>query len=565
MPETLQTALLILTCVLLVMAAARRLPVPYPTLLVVAGLVVGFTPGLPAVALDPELVFFVFLPPLLWSAAYFTSWRDFRANARPILLLAVALVLITTAAVAIAAKALIPGLGWPAAIALGAIVSPPDAVSATAVVRALGVPRRLVTILEGESLVNDAAALILYRAAVGAMLVGHFDPGASLVAFVAAAAAGIALGLAVGWLAALVHRLIDDPPTLILVTLMAPYLAWMLSERAHASAVLACVAGGLVLRRTPGIGDAVPHVRLQGRAVWDLVAFVITGVLFLLIGLQLRTLVADVPAGGLPRLVAWGAVVSAVVIVVRLVCVPIFAWVPRRLSASLRARDPMPGWPTLFLLGWVGLRGIVSLAAAMALPRTLADGSPLPMRSELILITFVVIFCTLVLQGLSLAPLVRRLRLASDDDELREELLARSEAARAALVRLEEIAREPWSEPRVVAALRDQYEDRLRRAADVAGGTGASSLLSERGTKRTRFEIMDAERRALVRLRDQDAISDEVLLALETELDLEAARNGIAQLRLAQKGDLSPFAAAAKPRRLIPRLASLGRALRARR
>jgi CPA1 family monovalent cation:H+ antiporter len=181
-------------------------------------------------------------------------------------------------------------------------------------------------------------------------------------------------------------------------------------------------------------------------------------------------------------LIAWGAVVSAVVIVVRLACVPIFAWVPRRLSASLRARDPMPGWPTLFLLGWTGLRGIVSLAAAMALPRTLADGSPLPMRSELILITFVVIFCTLVLQGLTLAPLVRRLRFANDDEGLREELLGRSEAARAALLRLDAIAREPWSEPRVIAALREQYEDRLRRASDGAAGVGASSLLSERGT-----------------------------------------------------------------------------------
>ncbi len=527
-PQAVEIVLLILGVVLLGMSAARRLPVPYPVLLVLAGLCASFVPGLPHVRLDPELVFFVFLPPVLWSAAYFTSIRDFRANARPITLLAVGLVLATTAAVAVCARWLIPGLPWPAAIALGAIVSPPDAVSATAVVRVLGVPRRLVTILEGESLVNDATALIVYRGALIALVSGAFSLADSLLGFVLAATLGLTLGYAIGRIAALARRFSDDTSTSILITLMAPYLAWMLAEYAHASAVLACVAGGITLRRAPAT-DLAPSARLQATPVWELVVFVANGVLFLLIGLQLRGLAADVPAGGLVPLLVQGAVVTAVVVVVRLVWVPFFAWLPRALSARLRARDPMPSWQAMFLIGWTGLRGIVSLAAAMALPLTLADGSPLPYRSELLLITFTVIFCTLVLQGMTLAPLVRALRFPADDAGMREEeLQARSHAARSALERLTQLAGESWADPGALALLREQYEDRLRRATD-----GESSLLCDRAVKRARFESLMAERLALTTLRDREQISDDVLLALEAELDLEAARHGLAELRRA--------------------------------
>ncbi|HTO07175.1 MAG TPA: Na+/H+ antiporter [Myxococcota bacterium] len=527
-PQTLQIVLVLLGVVLLAMSAARRLPIPYPVMLVFAGLLVSFVPGLPEVRLEPDLVFFVFLPPVLWSAAYFTSLRDFRANVRPISLLAVGLVVATTIAAAITVHLAVPGLGWPAAIALGAIVSPPDAVSATAVVRAAGVPRRLVTILEGESLVNDATALILYRGAVGAMVAGTFDWGESLATFVFAATVGVAIGLAIGWASVRARRWIEDVPTQTLLTLMAPYLAWMLGEAVHASAVLACVAGGLMLRQAPGT-DVAPSVRLQGRPVWDLVTYAINGVLFLLIGLQLRGLVADIRPGGLGPLIGQGIVVSLVVIAARLLWVPFFAWLPRRLSRRLRERDPMPTWQAMFLLGWTGLRGIVSLAAAMALPLSLPDGSPLPFRSEIVLITFVVIFCTLVLQGLSLAPIIQWLELPVDDEAMREEVRARSHAARSALARLEALEAEPWADPRALASLREQYEGRLRRACD-----GASSLIVERGAKRARFESLLAERLALLELRRDDVISDEVLLQLETELDLEAARHGLAELRRAE-------------------------------
>ena len=527
-PQTLEVVLLLLAVVLFGMSAARRLPIPYPVMLVGAGLLVSFVPGLPMLRLDPELVFFVFLPPVLWSAAYFTSLHDFRANARPITLLAVGLVLATTAAVAVCARWLIPDLPWPVAVALGAIVSPPDAVSATAVVRALGAPRRIMTILEGESLVNDATALILYRVAV-AVAVGAvaFSPAETALAFVLAATVGVVLGWAIGRGAAQLLRLTNDAPSSILITLMAPYLGWMLAEYAHASGVLACVAGGLTYRRA-SVTAVAPGARLQARPVWELVVFVANGVLFLGIGLQLRNLVADVPAGGIRDLALQGAAIAGVVIAVRLVWVPLFAWLPRALSPALRARDPMPTWQALFLLGWTGLRGIVSLAGAMALPLHLAGGAPFPHRSELLLLTFAVIFCTLVLQGLTLAPLIRALHFPSEGDPQHEELEARAQAARTALARLEELAREPWAEAGALGALREQYQDRLRRASG-----GESSLLADRAAKRARFESLLAERLALDALRDHEQISDEVLLALEAELDLEAARHGLAELRRA--------------------------------
>jgi Na+/H+ antiporter len=533
-PQKLETVLLLFAVVLLGMSAARRIPIPYPVLLVLAGLGLGLAPGLPAPRLDPEIVFLLFLPPVLWSAAYSTSLRDFRRAARPITLLAVGLVCATTAAVAFAARELFPSLSWAAAIALGAIVSPPDAVSATAVIRTLGVPRRVVTVLEGESLVNDATALILYRAAVAALAAGTFDLAHSLLDFFVAAGLGIAIGLAVGFAVALALSTTRDSLAQILITLMAPYFAWTIGERAHASAVLACVVGGLVLRRS--FSTVAPATRLQGRAVWDLVLFVVNGTVFLLIGLQLPTLVADVPEWR--ELVGPGVLIASAAIAIRLVWVPLVAWIPRALSPALAARDPMPSWQTLFLVAWSGLRGIVSLAAALALPLTVAGGAPLPFRSELILITFIVIFVTLVVQGLLLAPIVTVLRFPIDEEPALEERRARAHAAGIALGRIAELEKEPWADSRTLASLRETYRGRLARA-EIGTDTeeGAASSLAERGSKRARFETLLAERLALIRLRDEGVIGDEVLVVLEAELDLEAARHGLADLHVNDAGE----------------------------
>jgi Na+/H+ antiporter len=526
----LETIILLLAAVLALTAVARGILIPYPILLVIGGLVLGAIPRLPAIRLDPDLVFLVFLPPILWSAAYFTSWRDFRANARPIGLLAVGLVLATTAAVASVAHAALPGLGWPAAVALGAIVSPPDAVAATAIIRRLRVPQRIVTVLEGESLVNDATALILYRTAIAAAVGGVFLPGRTLFDFVFAGSVGVAAGLSVGVIARWALARTGDSFTEIAITLLCPYIAWVLAEQVHASGVLACVAGGLYIRRY--FSEIVaPATRIEARAVWNLLLFVLNGVIFILIGLQLGALRDAVPADRLGTVIGVGVIVSVTAVVVRLVWVPLAAWIPRAASASLRARDPLPPWPALFIVGWTGMRGIVTLAGALALPLTTSAGAPFPFRAEIILITFSVILATLVVQGLSLVPLIKGLKLQEDRTLESEEMRARNHAARAGLIRLEELARNGWEFPDQVEQMRNHYDGRQRRYAWPGNVVTECTEEADRAYRRLRIETLAAERRELIGLRNAGVISDEVLHRLEHELDVEALRIGIGELR----------------------------------
>ncbi len=531
----LETVILLLIAVLALVAFARKLVIPYPILLVIGGLILGLIPGVPTLRLDPDIVFLVFLPPILWSAAYFTSWRDFRSNLRPITLLAVGLVLATTAAVAVVAHIWLPGLGWAGAIALGAIVSPPDAVSATAVAKRLGLPRRAVTILEGESLVNDATALILYRAAVMAAVSGTFIFSETVVDFFMAAGVGVVVGLLVGVAARWALKLMKDSFSEIAITLLSPYIAWVLAEQAHASGVLACVAGGLYLRQH--FSEAVaPTTRIQARAVWDFLVFVLNGFIFILIGLQLGALREAIPSGMFVPLMLTGALVSVTAIVVRLIWVPLAAWIPRLLSPSLRARDPMPALPSLFLIGWTGMRGIVSLAAALALPLTTAAGVPFPFRAEIILITFSVILATLVLQGLSLGPLIRALNLKEDGSLEREEMQAREHAATAALVRLDEVANEGWPVPEHLDQMRVHYGDRIQRYTKDGTAPECTAETIE-VFQRLRHETLTAERLAVIRLRNGGIISDDVLHRLEHELDVEALQLGIGERRVSSGGD----------------------------
>jgi len=531
----LEVVILLLGIVLALTTLAQKLVVPYPILLVIGGLVLGVVPGLPVITLKPDLVFLVFLPPILWAAAYFTSWREFRYNLRPISLLAVGLVLATTAAVASAARLLLPGIGWAEAIALGAIVSPPDAVSATAIARRLQIPRRIVTILEGESLVNDATALILYRTAVGAAVGGSFAFGPMVFDVIFASVAGVMIGLAVGMAARWALCAARDPFTEIAITLLAPYVAWVLGEQAHASAVLACVAGGLHVRQY--FSEAVsPVTRIQARAVWDLLIFVLNGFIFILIGLQLGTLRQAVPSDRLGTLLATGAVISLTVILVRLGWVPLAALIPRWISRTIKTQDPLPAWPNIFLIGWTGMRGIVTLAAALALPLTTNAGDPLPFRAEIILISFAVIFSTLVLQGLSLAPLIRALRLQDDDRTMEtEEMQAREQAAAVALARLEELAEQPWSPAEHVDRLRDHYTRRRERFSKNGAVDPECAAETVEAFRRLRHETLTAERRTIIAMRDNGTISDDVLHRLEHELDIEALRLGIGERRVTRE------------------------------
>jgi len=527
-----QTLVILLAAMLALTALARRLLIPYPILLVLGGLVLGFLPRMAAIELEPDLIFLVFLPPILWAAAYFTSLREFRQNIRPIGLLALGLVLVTTLAVAAVIHLLVPGLGWAPALALGAIVSPPDAVAATAIGRGLKIPRRIVSILEGESLVNDASALILYRAAVAATVTGVFVLRTALFEFLFAGAVGVLLGLAVGWLCSRVLRSLDDGFTEIAVTLLAPYIAWVAAEQVHASAVLACVAGGLYLRWQYSSITA-PATRLHARAVWEQLVFLLNGFIFILIGLQLGVLRSRIPSGEVRQLILQGVAVSLTAIVVRLVWVPIATVVPRWLSPSLAARDPLPPAKALFLVGWVGMRGIVSLASALALPLALADGSPFPYRSQIILITFGVILSTLVIQGLALTPIVRWLGFAPDTELAREEAHARERASAAALERLTALADESWPVGDQLERLREFYAGRQRQYSAAAAPQLLCGPDQAEAYRRLRHEALSAERRTLVDLRNRSVISDEVLHRLEHELDVEALRVGVGELRVA--------------------------------
>ena len=498
-------AIAFVALVIALTALARRLPIPTPILQVVAGLLIALVPGVEIPALQPDIVFFVFLPPILWAAAFFTSVREFKANIRPIGLLAVGLVLITAVAVAIAARALLPGLPWAVAVALGAIVS------------RLPVPRRVIVILEGESLVNDASALVLYRTAVAAAVTGVFSWGESIVRFFIDAGVGSLIGVLVGWLIVRAARRTKDSLAETLLTIAGPYVAWITAESLHVSAVLACVVGGIYLRQHLSLAVG-PLSRLQTRIVWDLLIFLLNAMIFIVLGAQFATLLRSVPHDQLEPLLWTGVIISAVAIVVRLLWVPIATYLPRKLSAETRRRDPIPNPKGVVLVAWTSMRGIVSLATALALPLVLADGRPFPFRTEIILITMCVIVLTLVVQGLTLEPIIRRFNFSPEHVHQDEERLARREALRRGAEALDDLSREPWADPRDVDWLRNEARDKLRMHEHQGGGTNAR--------RRLRAGMIHAERRILIRLRNEGAISDEVLGELERELDFEAVRVG---------------------------------------
>jgi CPA1 family monovalent cation:H+ antiporter len=505
-----------------VLAGAVR--VPYPILLVLGGLVLGFVPGVPRAELQPDLVLVLFLPPLLYQAAFFSSPRDLRADARAITGLAVGLVLLTVIAVAAVAHAMVGGLPWAAAFALGAIVSPTDPLAATAIARRLGVPRRVVTLLEGESLVNDATALVAYRVAVGAVVAGSFTAWQAGVRFLAGAAGGVAIGLLVGWLIAEARRRIDDPVVEIVLSVVTGYAAYLPADGLGASGVLAAVTAGLYVGwRAPQL--ASPSTRLLGFSFWEVLVYLLNAVLFVLVGLQLHPILSGVGGRSAALLLGSAALVSAVVIAARLVwlfSVPYLIRVlDRRPSQPARRMGPRER----LVAGWSGMRGAVSLAAALALPLETRAGQGFPQRNLIVFVTFGVILATLVGQGLSLPWLIRRLGLHRDDTEAQEELRGRLRATDAALARLEELAVEEWTRDDTVERMRGLYQFRRRRLKARAGyltddGYQDRSLAYQRLVR----ELLEAQRREIVRLRNQGVISNEVMHRIERDLDLEDSR-----------------------------------------
>jgi CPA1 family monovalent cation:H+ antiporter len=506
---------------------ARKLTIPYPILFVVGGLLLGLIPELPKVRLNPDLIFLFVLPPLLFPAALFTSWRDFRANLRPIALLAIGLVLFTTTAVAWLANYFM-NLPMAAGFVLGAIISPPDAIAATAIANKLRIPRRIVTILEGESLVNDATALVAYRFAVAAVVTGSFSLKGASAQFFVVSIGGILLGLVVGWLAEQFHKRVDDAPIEITVSLLTPFVAFLSAQRLDVSGVLAVVTAGLYLGwRIPDLLNF--DTRLQGEPVWGMLEFLLNGFVFILIGLQLpevlRALSEDpIP---LPRLIWYAVLISLAVILMRILWVFPATYLPRLIFKRLCRHDPYPKWQHVTIVAWTGMRGVVSLAAALALPLTIRDGSPFPGRDFILFLTFVVILVTLVAQGLSLPVLIRWLGVKDDGSMEKEEREARLKANQAALARLNEVAERDAVKTDALERLRVEYEDHIRQIEGADPQSAGSPLrLFSSEYERLAHEALKVERRTIVRLRNEDVISDEVLRHIQRDIDLAEARLG---------------------------------------
>jgi CPA1 family monovalent cation:H+ antiporter len=507
----------LLVAVVVLSALADRFGVPYPILLVLGGLGLGFAPGVPDVRLDPDLVLVVFLPPLLYSGAFFANLRDLRADTRSISLLATGLVVATTAVVAVVAHALVDGLPWAACFALGAIVGPTDPIAATTIARRLGVPRRTINILEGESLLNDASALVIYGIATGATGAAFTVLGAGWD-FVKAVAVGVAVGLVVAVVVREVRRRLDDPPVELTLSLLTGYAAYVPAERLDGSGVVAVVTAGIAVGWwAPQI--ATPAVRMQGAAVWELLSFVLNALLFVLIGLQLPHVVAGLDGRSAGFVVGVSVAVCAAVILTRLAWVHLTTMVIRALDRREAQRARRGSWQARTIVGWAGMRGAVSLAAALALPVDTPD------RDLLLLVTFAVILVTLVVQGLTLPVVIRWLRVEDDGREAKEELLGRMRATQAALARIDELSREEWTRSDTIERMSGAYEYRRRRLKARAGKI-ADDGYEDRSEAYQRLvrEVLHAQRRAVWHLRSTGEISNDVMRRLERELDLEDQR-----------------------------------------
>jgi CPA1 family monovalent cation:H+ antiporter len=463
---------------------------------------------------DPELILVLVLPPTLYQAAALTSWRDFAVSIRTIGLLAIGLVVVTTLAVGAALKLLIPDIPWAAAFVFGAIVSPPDAVAATAILSRLNIPRRVVTVLEGESLVNDASALVLYKFAVAAVLTGTFSLLDASVQFVGVAIGGIAIGILTGLVFIIIHRRLRDVFIEVLTSLLVPYVAYVLAESVHASGVLAVVAAGLVRgRHAPVIASA--QMRIVSRSMWDVMVFLLNMLVFVLIGMQLSGSVARLEGYPAAKLMADGALLSAVAIIVRFAWVYAALYLPRKLSASLRRSEAAPPEAEFFIMSWCGMRGIVSLAAALALPIALADGTPFAHRDVIIFFTFVIIAVTLVLQGLTLPALIRRLRVGIDWSLREEQENARNTMSKAAIAAIDALAQQEGVAPDLAGRISAEFAEK-NAAGDAHASTSAKHAELAR---RLRHAAINAERQELIRIWRGNQISDDVLHEFEEELD----------------------------------------------
>ncbi len=514
--------LLVSGAALLILSGPLR--IPYPILLVLGGLLLGFGPGVPVVTMPPDVVLFGILPPLLYVSAYRTGLRELRKNLRPISLLAVGLVAVTTVGVAVVAH-IVADLGWAESFVLGAIVSPTDPIAAIAIGRRFGVPRRLTDIVEGESLVNDGTALVLLRTAIVAAVAGVFSPWAAGGRLVLAIVGGIAVGLVVGYVVRLVRRRLDNPPLEVTIAFLTGYFAFLPATVLGVSGVLAVVTAGVYLGwYTPELTSV--QTRLQGSGFWEILTFLLNVLLFGLIGLQLRPIMDNLSGYGGWSLAGDVIAIVLAVILVRILWVFPATYVPRWLFPRVLARDPYPPWRYPAFISWNGMRGAVTIAAALLIPLNTDAGSPFPDRELIVFFAFTVVLATLVVQGMTLPLVIRALRLEESDGRAdEEEARARIRAAEAALERLDELESEAWVLDDTAERLRGQYRFRIGRFSARVDPDGDGKI-EKRSMKyqRLRRELLEAERQAVVEMRNTGEISDEVMRRVELDLDLEVSR-----------------------------------------
>jgi CPA1 family monovalent cation:H+ antiporter len=525
MTHSIQVLVLLLIVIAAVGVVAKRVGVPPAIFLVLTGVLLALVPGLPTVRLAPDVVLLLVLPPVIYSSAVAMSWREFRFNLRSISLLAIGCVGFTTIAAAAAAHWLL-GLSWPVGFVLGAIVSPPDAVAPLSIARRMQLPRRILVILEGEGLANDATALILYRFAVVAVSTGTFSVDRAAGTFAAIIAGEIAWGVGVGWLMLRLRRWVDDPQIEIVLSILTPFLAYWPPANLGGSGVLATVAAGLYVSWN-GLNIISAATRLQGIFFWDVLVYLTEGLVFLVTGLQARALTSGINSHSMSELSVAAVVISAVVILARFIWTFPATYLPRRLIPAIARKDPSPPWQWPFAIAFTGVRGIVSLAAALAIPLAMDNGQPFPNRDLILFLTFSVIVVTLVGQGLLLPTVIRALGLANAGkrehraDKI-EELEARRQAISSAHQRLDELARERKLPDDIVHAFRSQFKDRVRHFEPSHDQEDA-----HRGPNRLRDEIelllLEAERQRINELYRRGDLKDESRRRLERELDLRDA------------------------------------------
>jgi Na+/H+ antiporter len=524
--ENLAIIIILLAFVTLLAIIADRIKFPFPIMLVLVGVFVGLIPGLPLIELNPEMVFLIFLPPLLYASAWNTSWHDFKANLRPITLAAVGLVLFTTCLVAFAAHSLIPGFGWPEAFVLGAIVSPPDAMAATTVTKGLGLHKRTIAILEGESLLNDASGLIAYKYAILAIVTGNFVIWEAGMQFIWVAGCGVAIGLGIGYAMYLVHKYITcDPIIETVLTFLTPFSSYLLAESVHVSGVLAVVTTGLYLsyRSSELFANLT---RIKSLAVWETVIFILNGLIFILLGLQLRHVLEGIKSYSLGEMVIYGLLISVVVIVVRFIWVFPAAYIPRMLSKKVREKEIF-SFGGVVVFGWAGMRGVVSMAAALALPLTIGSNRPFPGRDLIIFLTFCVIMVTLVFQGLSLPYIIKWLKLPKFSVAA-EEYEVRLKLASASIVYIEENISFGSVNDTVLAQIKNKYEIKINhlQKTDLPGAEvgeyNGEEIFNQ--FNQLQFQLIKVEREIIEKMHREGKTNDEVLRKIEYELDLEEAR-----------------------------------------